>query len=97
MFAPALQVGKLSKILMTLHQAYGMGLSYYQEGKQILEVEKCPLICPYCGEKIILNDENMDKLLFNQYKCKKCHKRLETANYVFDFENLNEYFTEEEK
>ncbi len=40
----------VNKILMTLHQAYGMGLSYYQEGKQMLEVDKCPLICPYCGK-----------------------------------------------
>ena len=87
----------VNKILMTLHQAYGMGLSYYQEGKQMLEVDKCPLICPYCGKKIILNDTNMDKLLFNQYKCKKCHQRLETANYVFDFENLNKYITDEKK
>ena len=48
-------------------------------------------------KKIILNDTNMDKLLFNQYKCKKCHQRLETANYVFDFENLNKYITDEKK
>lgn len=25
------------------------------------------------------------------------HQRLETANYVFDFENLNKYITDEKK
>lgn len=89
----------INKILLILHQAYGMGEEYYQKGKGFLEVDEYPLICPYCGQRIILNDKNMDSLLNNSLKCKKCRYKIEASNYVFDYENerINQIYNDFKK
>lgn len=87
----------INKIMMLLHQAYGVGETYYQDAKKTLEIDKCSMVCPYCGKKIELYDA-VDKLLFDKYRCSKwnCRKKISASNYIFDFENLNQYMSNEE-
>ena len=77
----------INKILLILHQAYGMGDEYFQDAKQNLEVDKCPMICPHCGKQFVLDDKNLEHLLNNKFKCKKCKVKVNSSNYIFDFEN----------
>ena len=86
----------INKVMMILHQAYGMGKKYYQEAKVTLEVDKCPMVCPHCGKKIELSDA-VDKLLIDRYKCSRwfCRAKINASNYIFDFEKLNDYIVED--
>ena len=77
----------VNKISLILHQAYGMGDEFFQDAKQNLEVDKCPMICPHCGKQFVLDDRNLERLLNNKFSCKKCKKKIDSSNYIFDFEN----------
>lgn len=86
----------INKTMLTLHQAYGVGDSYYREAKDTLEIKRFPIVCPYCGKKIDMYNA-VDKLLFDKYKCNRwsCRKKLNASNYIFDFEELNPYMVDE--
>lgn len=88
----------INQIMLMLHQAYGSGDAYYVDAKKTLELDKCPMVCPYCGKTIELDGE-IDRFLLNKYKCKsfKCRKKLNTSNYIFDFEKLNKYIEEDNR
>lgn len=87
----------INKVMLLLHQAYGVGYSHYQEAKSTLEINKYPLICPYCGKRIVFDDKVTEKLLLNKFRCSRlwCRKKIDSSNYIFDFENLNPYLNEE--
>lgn len=76
-----------------------MGEEYYQNGKEFLTVDECPMICPNCGKHIILDDKNMDSLLNDSLKCKKCRYKIEASNYVFDYEKeqFNKIYNDSKK
>ncbi|MBQ7834115.1 MAG: hypothetical protein IJ336_11195 [Lachnospiraceae bacterium] len=82
----------INTMMLVLHQAYGMGDKYYNDAKVTLELGKCPLVCPFCGKVIDLKSET-DKLMFNKFRCRRltCRKKIDASNYIFDFENLNQY------
>ena len=77
----------INKFFFILHQAYGMGDEFYQDAKQNLEIDKCPMICPHCGKHYVLDDINLDRILNNKFICKKCKGKVDSSNYIFDYES----------
>lgn len=79
----------INKAMQLLHRAYGIGIKNYE--KAILDVKGMPLICPYCGGEFEMSDRIIDRFMNNKFKCKKCRSKINSTNYIFDFENLNQY------
>lgn len=68
------------KYLYTLH-------SPFKDIKELLPLEQVTVVCPKCGEK-----HNSDKMWMNFtydcFECSKCHEKINTYQYLFDFEEI---------
>lgn len=49
-----------------------------------------PLICPRCGLKMKMTDRRMRNFLFrSSCICWRCHKKINTGRYIFDWEKID--------
>lgn len=68
------------KYLYALH-------SPFKDIKELLSLEQVTVVCPKCGEK-----HNSDKMWMNficdYFECSKCHEKINTYQYIFDFEEI---------
>lgn len=59
----------------------------YEEAKELLDLEKIPIYCPVCRQAY-----NTDEVWINfadgHFECSKCHKKINTYQYLFDFEDI---------
>ena len=58
----------------------------FQDVLNILEVDEIPFFCPHCGNEIHMNLDILFELMNNMFKCEECGFKIESSNYVFDYE-----------
>lgn len=59
----------------------------YEKVKELLDLEKIPLYCPVCGQEHN-TDEVWINFAYSHFECCKCHKKINTFGYIFDFSEV---------
>ncbi|MCI8772170.1 MAG: hypothetical protein HFH73_13785 [Lachnospiraceae bacterium] len=59
---------------------------FFQDTLNILEVDDIPFFCPHCGKEIHMNLDILFELMNNVFKCEECGFKIESSNYIFDYE-----------
>lgn len=67
----------------------------YEKAKELLPLEKISIYCPVCGQAHN-TDEVWINFAYSHFECSKCHKRINTYQYLFDFEDIT-FVTDEQE
>ena len=67
----------------------------YEEAKEMLYLGKIPIYCPVCGQAHS-TDEVWINFAYSYFECSKCHKKINTYQYLFDFEDIT-FVTDEQE
>lgn len=67
----------------------------YEKAKELLSLEKISIYCPVCGQAHN-TDEEWINFAYSHFECSKCHKRINTYQYLFDFEGIT-FVTDEQE
>lgn len=67
----------------------------YEEAKELLDLGKIPIYCPVCGQAHS-TDEVWINFAYSYFECSKCHKKINTYQYLFDFEDIT-FVTDEQE
>ena len=59
----------------------------YKKAKELLELDLIPVYCPVCGQSNS-SDEMWIKFAYSHFECSKCHNKINTYQYLFDFEDI---------
>lgn len=58
----------------------------YEKIKELLDLENTYVYCPTCG-KLHNSDEIWERFAYGDYECSSCHRKIDTHQYLFDFED----------
>lgn len=67
----------------------------YEKTKKLLGLEEIYIYCPVCGQAHN-SDEVWINFAYSHFECSKCHKKINTYQYLFDFEEIT-FVTDEQK
>lgn len=59
----------------------------FEKAKNLFDLEEMALYCPKCGKKYS-SDKAWIDFTCNYFKCKYCKKKVNTYQFIFDFENI---------
>ena len=76
----------INRVLKLARQACTADGKFFQDALNILEVDEIPFFCPHCGNEIHMNLDILFELMDNMFKCEECGFKIESSNYVFDYE-----------
>lgn len=61
----------------------------FDDIKEICDSVELPIICPKCGLKIKMTDEQIQNFLSGEYVCVHCQHTIATNQYIFDWQEIN--------
>lgn len=67
----------------------------YEKAKELLGLEDISIYCPVCGQAHS-EDEIWINFAYGYFECSTCHKKVNTYQYMFDFEDIA-FVTDEEE
>lgn len=68
----------------------------FEEAKELLDLVKIPIYCPVCGQTHN-TDEEWINFANGHFECSNCHKKINTYQYLFDFEDVTLLTDEQEE
>lgn len=86
-------IAKLSDYTITVNSLNAMLKAYqalsipYERAKNLIDLEQMPIYCPACGQANNTN-EMWINFAHSYFECNKCHKKINTFQYLFDFEDI---------
>ncbi len=84
----------MNSLNATLKACQAMSVPY-EETKELLDLKKIPIYCPVCGQ-VHNTDEVWINFAYSHFECSKCHKKINTYQYLFDFEDIT-FVTDEQE